>query len=118
MTATPPFTDLLRLVDDRSAVLREMVGSAPDLGARVPGCPDWALRDLVAHLGEVQRFWSVVVRAGAADGPPPPEARGDMEPHGDLLDWSAESSRMLLDALREAGPAPGAGRGGVRPPRP
>jgi uncharacterized protein (TIGR03083 family) len=74
------------------------------LGAPVPTCPDWTVRDLVAHLGVVQRFWSVVVAAGAADGPPPPEARGDMEPHGDLLEWSAESTTMLLTALRAAGP--------------
>lgn len=104
MTDTPPFADLLTLLDDRSAALREAVASAPDLRARVPGCPDWTLRDLVAHLGEVQRFWAVVVRAGAADGPPPPEARGDMAPHGDLLEWSAESTGMLRDALRETGP--------------
>ena len=104
MTPTPPFADLLALVDDRSAALRAAVAGAGDTGARVPGCPDWTLRDLVAHLGEVQRFWAVVVRAGAADGPPPPEARGDLEPRGDLLEWSAESTRMLLDALRETGP--------------
>lgn len=104
MTQTPPFADLLALLDDRSAALRAAVAAAPDLEARVPGCPEWTLRDLVAHLGEVHRFWAVVVGAGAADGPPPPEARGDMEPHGDLLEWSADSTRMLLDALREAGP--------------
>jgi uncharacterized protein (TIGR03083 family) len=27
-----------------------------------------------------------------------------MEPHGDLIGWSAESTRMLLAALRETGP--------------
>ena len=104
MTETPPFADLLTLVDDRSAALRSAVTVAPRLDARVPGCPDWTLRDLVAHLGEVQRFWSLVVHAGAADGPPPPESRGDMTPHGDLVEWSAASTRMLLDALRETGP--------------
>jgi uncharacterized protein (TIGR03083 family) len=104
MTDTPPFADLLTLVDDRSAALREAVAAAPDLGARVPGCPDWTLRDLVVHLGRVQRFWAVVVRAGEADAPPPPEARGDMEPHGDLPEWFAASTRLLVDALRETGP--------------
>jgi uncharacterized protein (TIGR03083 family) len=104
MTDTPPFPELLALVDDRSAALRAAVASAADLDARVPGCPDWSLHDLVAHLGEVQRFWAVVVRAGAADGPPPPEARGDMAPQGDLIEWSAESTGMLLAALTEAGP--------------
>jgi uncharacterized protein (TIGR03083 family) len=107
MADTPAFPELMSLVDERSAALREAVAAAPDLEARVPGCPDWTLRDLVRHVGAVQRFWSVVVRAGAADGPPPPEARGDMEPHGDLLEWSAESTRLLLAALREVGPDAG-----------
>ena len=104
MTDTPPFAELLAHVDDRSATLRAAVASAPGLDVRVPGCPDWSLRDLAAHLGEVQRFWAVVVRAGAADGPPPPEARGDTAPHGDMVEWSAESTGMLLAALTEAGP--------------
>ncbi len=104
MIETPPFAELLTLVDDRSAALRAALAAAPDHDARVPGCPDWTLRDLAAHLGEVQRFWAVVVRAGAADGPPPPEARGDTAPHGDRVEWSAESTRLLLAALTEAGP--------------
>jgi uncharacterized protein (TIGR03083 family) len=95
------FPEFLALVDDRSAALRS---AALDLQARVPGCPEWTLRDLLVHVGQVQRFWSVVVAAGPAGGPPPPDRRGDMEPHGDLLDWSAESTRMLLAALGEAGP--------------
>jgi uncharacterized protein (TIGR03083 family) len=101
---TLPFPELLILVDERSAAFRDIIAAAPDLEARVPGCPDWSLRDLAAHLGHVQRFWSVVVRAGASPGAPPREAIGDTEPHGDLADWFGESTRMLLSALREAGP--------------
>jgi uncharacterized protein (TIGR03083 family) len=95
----------LPLVDERSAAFRATIAAARDLDARVPGCPDWSLRDLVAHLGRVQRFWSVAVRAGAADGPPPPEVVGDTEPRGDLLEWFGESTRMLLAALGEIDPA-------------
>jgi uncharacterized protein (TIGR03083 family) len=104
MTETLSFPEFLSLVDDRSAALRDAVVAASDLDARVPGCPEWSLRDLVAHLGEVQRFWSVVVRAGTADGPPPSDAVADTQPHGDLLEWSAESTRLLLAALGEVGP--------------
>lgn len=104
MTETPPFPELLALVDERSAALRAAVAAAPHLEARVPGCPEWTLRDLVAHLGAVQRFWAVVVRAGDPTGPPPADALGDRSPRGDLLDWSAASTRALLDALRQAGP--------------
>jgi uncharacterized protein (TIGR03083 family) len=104
MTDTLPFPELLILVDERSAAFRDTIAAAPDLDARVPGCPDWSLRDLVAHLGSVQRFWSVVVHAGAAGNAPAREAIGDTEPHGDLADWFGESTRMLLAALREVGP--------------
>jgi uncharacterized protein (TIGR03083 family) len=95
------FPELLSLIDERSAALRDAVAAASDLGAPVPGCPEWSLTDLVTHLGRVQRWWSVVVRAGAADGPP---AFDDAAPAGDLLEWSAESTRLLLAALGEVGP--------------
>ena len=101
MTDAPPFPDLLDLIDERSAVFRGAL-AVGDLAARVPGCPDWTLRDLAAHLGGVQRFWAAIVAAGPADGPPQPPI--DREPHGDLVEWSAESTRLLLDSLRAAGP--------------
>jgi uncharacterized protein (TIGR03083 family) len=101
MTDTPPYAELLSLIDGRSSALREAVALAPDLGARVPGCPDWTLHDLVVHLGGVQRFWALVVAAPERSEPPP---RADRGPHGDLLEWSAESTRLLLAALGAAGP--------------
>jgi uncharacterized protein (TIGR03083 family) len=104
MSETPSFPELLSLIDERSAALREALASAPDLRGRVPGCPDWTLTDLVTHLGTVQRFWALVVKAGAADGPPSASSRRGMEPEGDLEPWSAESTRLLLAALGEAGP--------------
>jgi uncharacterized protein (TIGR03083 family) len=70
----------------------------------VPGCPDWTLDDLVYHISGVQRFWSVVVTRADLSGPPGPDQRGETEPPGDLLDWFAASTRLLLDALRAAGP--------------
>ena len=105
MTETPSHAELLSLVDERSTALREAVAAASELDARVPGCPEWSLRDLVIHLGQVQRFWSVVVRAGEAAGPPSRDLVGDPEPQGDLLEWSAESTRLLLAALEETGAA-------------
>jgi uncharacterized protein (TIGR03083 family) len=104
MSETPSFPELIELVAERSAALREAVAVAADLDVRVPGCPDWSLRDLVAHLGAVQRFWAVVVAAGPAEGPPTPEALGDREPRGDLLEWSAESTNILLAALHATDP--------------
>jgi uncharacterized protein (TIGR03083 family) len=98
MASTPPFPELLSLIESRSAALSE---AALDLTARVPGCPDWSVRDLVVHLGRVQRFFAASVRAGEASGPPP---RVEEVPSGELLLWYAESTTQLTSALRAAGP--------------
>jgi uncharacterized protein (TIGR03083 family) len=99
----PRFTDWLDLIEERSAALRK-AAEAADEQVRVPGCPDWTVRDLVAHLGRVQRFWAASVAAGPALRPPADEVVGDTSPSGDLPAWSARSTAVLLDALRAAGP--------------
>ncbi|GIM96885.1 maleylpyruvate isomerase family mycothiol-dependent enzyme [Paractinoplanes toevensis] len=104
MTETAPFAQLLGQIEDRSTALRAAAGAAPDLGARVPGCPDWTLGDLVAHIGGVQRFWAVATSLADPSGPPDEEQRGELGPQGDLLTWFGESTRLLLDALASAGP--------------
>ncbi|MFC7484947.1 maleylpyruvate isomerase family mycothiol-dependent enzyme [Luedemannella flava] len=100
------FTDLLRLIDERSTAFRAAVAAAPRLDVQVPTCPDWTLLDLVQHLGEGRRVWAATIAAGA-------DAAEKAEPQGDpaapeereaLLAWLAASTRQLLDALREAGP--------------
>jgi uncharacterized protein (TIGR03083 family) len=97
------FPDKLALIQERSDALRAAAEQA-GLATRVPGCPDWTVSDLVAHLGEVQLFWAADVAAGPAVGPPDEDATGDREPHGDLLTWSADATAKLVAALREAGP--------------
>src|SRR4051812_29779676 len=71
--------------------------------ARVPGCPDWDLADLVWHLAEVQHFWAWMVRTRAEDpsGYPEPERRPDDE----LLAFQAASSAELETVLDGADPA-------------
>lgn len=100
---TLSFPAALALIDDRSAALRAAAATA-GMTTRVPGCPDWTIADLLAHLGEVQLFWAADVAAGPATGPPAADAVGDREPHGDLLGWSAEATARLLAALTDAGP--------------
>ncbi|MGW7296370.1 MULTISPECIES: maleylpyruvate isomerase family mycothiol-dependent enzyme [unclassified Streptomyces] len=109
---TLEFSDLLRLIDERSTAFRAEVASAPSLDRQVPTCPEWTLFDLVQHLGGGDRFWAAIVGAGPADAPPaeavaaraalvaPPERAA-------LLAWLDESTRLLLAALREAGPDSG-----------
>jgi uncharacterized protein (TIGR03083 family) len=104
---TPEFTDLLRLIDERSTAFGAAVAAAPGLGIQVPTCPEWTLFDLVRHLGEGRRKWAAIVAAGPADAPPArsvwdtPAAPRDREA---LLDWWTASARQLLDALRRYGP--------------
>jgi uncharacterized protein (TIGR03083 family) len=100
---TPTFTDMLKLIEDRSAALRAAADQA-GADARVPGCPDWSVRDLIAHLGEVQRFWAAAVAAGPAAAPPAEDQVHDLEPGDDLIGWSAASTDELVRALTEAGP--------------
>lgn len=101
--ATLSFDAALALIEDRSAALRAAATAAGE-AARVPGCPDWTVADLVAHLGEVHLSWAAIVTAGPASEPPSDEAIGDTEPEGDLMTWSAGATGRLLAALREAGP--------------
>ncbi|WP_371629840.1 maleylpyruvate isomerase family mycothiol-dependent enzyme [Streptomyces sp. NBC_00341] len=106
MEKTLDFSDLLRLIDERSTAFRAAIAAAPDLDAQVPTCPEWTLLDLVQHLGEGRRAWAATVAAGpdavakaeCEDAPPAPRERQAM------LDWLAASTQELLDALREAGP--------------
>lgn len=97
------YDDMLFWVEDRSNALRASAAGA-DPAARVPGCPDWSVEDLVGHLGGVHLFWAAAVAAGPADGPPDSDAVGDQNPHGDLFEWSANAAAKLLAALRDAPP--------------
>lgn len=103
----PAFSDMLKLIDDRSAVLRAAAGEA-GLASQVPGCPDWTVRDLVAHLGEVQRFWAATVAAASVGTPPaddevPDRAPAPRLPAAELFSWSAAATEVLIEALSQAG---------------
>ncbi|MFJ8085702.1 maleylpyruvate isomerase family mycothiol-dependent enzyme [Streptomyces sp. NPDC096205] len=108
MAKTLEFPDLLRLIDERSTAFRAAVASAPGLDVQVPTCPDWTLFDLVQHLGQVHRRWAANVAAGPADAPAAAPSSQDAlatpREREALLAWSAESTGLLLSALREAGP--------------
>lgn len=100
------FSDLLRLIDERSTAFRTAVAAAPSLDVQVPTCPEWTLFELAKHIGVGRRTWAATVAAGpAATGKVTPqdvpEAPQEREA---LLAWLAESTRQLLDALTEAGP--------------
>ncbi len=69
-------------------------------GRPVPTCPEWTMRDLVLHAGEVHR-WAlhhVTNGSGAAVSIPPPAAPDDQ----DLGAWLVRGADQLVDALAKA----------------
>jgi uncharacterized protein (TIGR03083 family) len=98
------FSDLLRLIDERSAAFRAAVAAAPSLDVQVPTCPDWTLADLAWHIGEKRQVWAATVAAGPADARATPDVVPMPQEREEVLAWLAESTRKLLDALTEAGP--------------
>lgn len=72
------------------------------LDAAVPTCPDWTVRDLVAHQGMVHRWATALVRG---ERPTDEEVAG-YEAAGrdaaDPLGWLAEGAAALARALSEA----------------
>ncbi len=67
------------------------------LDAPVPTCPDWTVRDLVAHQGMVHRWASALVRGEGDVDPDPFEAAGRADP--DPLGWLRRGAGDLADLL-------------------
>ncbi|USX49383.1 maleylpyruvate isomerase family mycothiol-dependent enzyme [Lentzea sp. HUAS12] len=107
MQNTLGFSDLLRLIDERSAAFRAAVAAAPSLDVKVPTCPEWTLADLARHIGDGRRAWAATVAAGPATAKaavtdvPMPEQRDE------LLAWLEDATAELLAALEAAGPDQG-----------
>ena len=74
-----------------------------DPGRRVPSCPDWTLADLVAHLGEKQRWATAIVtrlpqkRIGLSAA-----EVGFPRDWAAVPAWFAEGAAALVDALGKA----------------
>lgn len=75
-----------------------------DPAAPVPTCSDWDAVDLLWHLGEVQRFWSMIIsdRPASPDDHAAPE-RPASQP--ELLAFFDTWSNTLVDTLAAADPA-------------
>ncbi len=93
----------LRRVDARFADAAAESVLARGWSAPVPGCPGWTLAHLVRHLGEVQHFWTWVVRTRATD--PAAYAPPQRHPDDELLGWGLAQSAELETVLAQAGPA-------------
>jgi len=96
------FARMIDTIAAESARLAAVVAQS-DLEARVPSCPEWSVRDLAHHIGEVQWYWGENVRAKDADRRSGAELT-PMPEDADLLAWLGWCGYSLLRALREAGP--------------
>jgi len=78
-----------------------------DLDISIPTCPEWRMRDLVRHIGDVHRWARAHVAEGRLEpigrrelpevaGPPPNDA--------DLVDWFREGHARLVRTLETANP--------------
>jgi uncharacterized protein (TIGR03083 family) len=95
-----PAPDHLEHLGRDAARVVEVTRAGP-LDAPVAGCPDWDLRDLVAHLGTVHQWARTAAATGAEPAGSdwfvaPPDAGA---PSGDLADWYDASARSLIDTL-------------------
>jgi hypothetical protein len=90
-------------IETESEAFAQVVDTGP-LGARVPGCPDWSLRELTWHLGNVQRFWAEKVHAGVDIQPDFFEELSGPTDASELSAWMRASTRELLDALNASAP--------------
>ncbi|HUY08753.1 MAG TPA: maleylpyruvate isomerase family mycothiol-dependent enzyme [Candidatus Dormibacteraeota bacterium] len=71
------------------------------LGAGVPPCPGWQVRDVVTHVAEVyeQKIASTLFQQDP--DPWPPAWPADRDP----VEWLADAQRRLLELFTERGPA-------------
>jgi uncharacterized protein (TIGR03083 family) len=94
--------DALRVDGSHMAAAATLAG--PD--ARVPTCPEWAVRDLLLHLGSVHR-WATAYVAGGHTEPGAVDfatARGPVPADAELVDWFSAGHAALVAALAGASP--------------
>lgn len=104
MTRLPP-PEYLRHIEVESARFREVLADC-DPTAPVHSCPGWTAADLLWHLGEVQHWWTAIVR----DRPRGPEETAYQPPQRpesrvELLAFFDEARESLAEALASADPA-------------
>lgn len=75
------------------------VAARRGLDAVVPACPGWDVASLLAHVGQVHRFWTGTLRQGDGTMGPRPEV-----PDSVTVDWFEAGAAELLADLEEAGP--------------
>ncbi|MDQ6698174.1 MAG: maleylpyruvate isomerase family mycothiol-dependent enzyme [Actinomycetota bacterium] len=98
----------IRHLRDDGELLAEAAAAAGG-DARVPTCPEWTVRDLVLHVGEVHRWAAATVVATIgtrADDKELARAVADAPiDFDDLVAWFCDGHGALVDILTAADPA-------------
>jgi uncharacterized protein (TIGR03083 family) len=92
---------------DRDGRLLADAAERAGLGAAVPSCPGWQVRDLLRHTGYVHRWATRFVAEGLTQAVPratEPEILAGPPPDADLLTWFREGHAGLVTALADADP--------------
>src|SRR5262245_31870509 len=75
-----------------------------DVNQQVATCPEWSLEQLVGHVGRGQRWAADMITQRVSA--PIPMGEVVVPAGADARSrWLTESTRMLTDAVREAGPS-------------
>ncbi|MFH8683692.1 maleylpyruvate isomerase family mycothiol-dependent enzyme [Streptomyces lydicus] len=90
------FVETLRLDGGLLADAAEEAG----LDASVPACPEWQMRDLVTHIGQVHRWATEIVAQGVQQPGRPAEAP-DLSDE-ELIGWLREGHHHLVLTLHSA----------------
>jgi uncharacterized protein (TIGR03083 family) len=84
----------------KAATVLRANAAAAGLDAPVPTCPDWTVRDLVAHQGMVHRWAGGHLRGEPVEDPEAIEREGLGQ--ADLLGWFDAGATALLQAIVDA----------------
>jgi uncharacterized protein (TIGR03083 family) len=86
-------------LEAEGTALVESAGSV-GLDGAIEHCPDWTVRDVLGHIGDVHR-WATEIVGGALSSP---EGVSDHVPPGNdaLIAWVRDGHRELLATLRAA----------------
>lgn len=92
---------------EREGALLGGAAQRAGLRAGVPGCPGWAVRDVLAHIGFVHRWAAGVVAEGRTrpvPGPSEEELLRQAPAGEELLAWYRDGHAALVRTLRAAPP--------------
>jgi uncharacterized protein (TIGR03083 family) len=95
----PSLDELGDALGAAATVLRANAAAA-GLGASVPTCPEWTVRDLVVHQGMVHRWAASHLRGAPETNPEAIALEGLASP--DLLGWFDEGATALLQSVVDA----------------